>query len=58
MKNYLDLKKKYNCETFKKSITEAESSEGMILDIDEFKKRYKNKNSVFKKNKKNNAFPW
>jgi len=41
IKDYLDLNKKYDCESFKNSIEEAESSEGIILDVDELEKRYK-----------------
>ena len=41
IKDYLDLNKKYDCESFKKSIDEAEASEGIILDVDELEERYK-----------------
>jgi len=35
------LNKKYDCKAFKKSVKEAETSEGIILDVDELEKRYK-----------------
>lgn len=40
IKDYLDLNKEYDCEAFKKSMNEAEASEGIILDVDELEKRY------------------
>ncbi|MCL2687582.1 MAG: hypothetical protein FWE58_03510 [Methanobrevibacter sp.] len=44
VKDYLDLNKEYDCEAFKKSINDAEASEGITLDVDELEERYKIQN--------------